>query len=134
VAERGARARDLVLAGRDIVVAYGYEAVGHIVEIAGTVLVPEIVDAAGAEVPVHATGGIGSGPQIAAALTLGASKVWMGSVWMIEYTNLSPLPALREALAATAVDEIIRWTSPVTVQLPLGFLDVRGTCRPACGQ
>jgi NAD(P)H-dependent flavin oxidoreductase YrpB (nitropropane dioxygenase family) len=74
------------------------------------VLVPEIVDAVGADVPVLAAGGIGSGRQMAAALALGASGVWMGSAWLIteEYSNLSPLPGLREALLAATSSDTVR--------------------------
>src|SRR5215813_6160152 len=67
--------------GVDIVVAQGYEAGGHTGEIATMVLVPEVVDAV-APAPVLAAGGIGSGRQIAAALSLGAQGVWLGSLWM----------------------------------------------------
>jgi NAD(P)H-dependent flavin oxidoreductase YrpB (nitropropane dioxygenase family) len=68
------------------------------------------VDAVGADVPVLAAGGIGSGRQMAAALALGASGVWMGSAWLIteEYSNLSPLPGLREALLAATSSDTVR--------------------------
>ena len=67
--------------GVDIVVAQGYEAGGHTGEIASMVLVPEVVDAVG-NTPVLAAGGIGTGRQVAAALALGASGVWMGSAFL----------------------------------------------------
>ncbi len=67
--------------GVDIVVAQGYEAGGHTGEIASMVLVPEVVDAVG-DTPVLAAGGIGTGRQVAAALALGASGVWMGSAFL----------------------------------------------------
>lgn len=54
VAERSPRARDPMLADRNIVVAQGYEAGGDIGEIASRVLGPEIVDAVGPEVQVLA--------------------------------------------------------------------------------
>jgi NAD(P)H-dependent flavin oxidoreductase YrpB (nitropropane dioxygenase family) len=68
--------------GVDIVVAQGHEAGGHTGEIASMVLVPEVVDAVGRETSVLAAGGIGTGRQVAAALALGASGVWMGSAFL----------------------------------------------------
>ena len=87
--------------GVDIVVAQGYEAGGHTGEIASMVLVPEIVDAVGDRVPVLAAGGIGCGRQIAAALALGASGVWMGSCWLTtaEYQIGPPQSALQRGAA-----------------------------------
>jgi NAD(P)H-dependent flavin oxidoreductase YrpB (nitropropane dioxygenase family) len=81
LAGKAAHATSHVAAGVDIVVAQGYEAGGHTGEIASMVLIPEVVDAVGPDVPVLAAGGIGSGRQIAAALALGAAGVWMGSAW-----------------------------------------------------
>jgi NAD(P)H-dependent flavin oxidoreductase YrpB (nitropropane dioxygenase family) len=105
LAGRADHARSHVAAGVDIVVAQGYEAGGHTGEIAGMVLIPEIVDAV--DVPVLAAGGIGSGRQIAAALALGARGVWMGSVWLgtSEYRSG---PALREALLRATSSDTVR--------------------------
>ena len=74
------------------------------------VLIPEIVDAVGARVPVLAAGGIGCGRQIAAALALGAVGVWMGSAWLItqEYALTAAAPALREALLAATSSDTVR--------------------------
>jgi len=102
-------ARRHVAGGVDMVVAQGYEAGGHTGEIASMVLVPEVVDAVGAQVPVLAAGGIGCGRQISAALALGAVGVWMGSAWLAtrEYTQLTAAPAVTEAvLAATSSDTV----------------------------
>ena len=68
--------------GVDIVVAQGHEAGGHTGEIGSMVLWPEIVDALGGKAAVLAAGGIGTGRQVAAALALGASGVWMGSAFL----------------------------------------------------
>lgn len=96
--------------GVDIVVAQGYEAGGHTGEIASMVLVPEVVDAVGARVPVLAAGGIGSGRQIVAALSLGAAGVWMGSYWLTtqEYTLGSGVSGLRDALLAATSSDTVR--------------------------
>src|SRR3954464_3003410 len=68
-----------VEAGCDIVVAQGTEAGGHTGQIAPLPLVPQIVDAVGDRALVVAAGGIFDGRALAAALTLGAGGVWVGT-------------------------------------------------------
>jgi NAD(P)H-dependent flavin oxidoreductase YrpB (nitropropane dioxygenase family) len=63
------------------VIAQGYEAGGHTGEIGSMVLIPDVVDAVEGT-PVLAAGGIASGRQMAAAMMLGASGAWTGSVWL----------------------------------------------------
>lgn len=72
-------ARKAVEAGCDAVVAEGFEAGGHngIDEIATLTLVPQVVDAV--QIPVIAAGGIADGRGMAAALSLGADGVQMGT-------------------------------------------------------
>ena len=110
LAGKAEHARRHVASGVDIVVAQGYEAGGHTGEIASMVLIPEIADAVGDQVPVLAAGGIGCGRQVAAALALGAVGVWMGSAWLTteEYTLGSAMPALREALLAATSSDTVR--------------------------
>lgn len=102
-------ARSHVANGVDIVVAQGYEAGGHTGLISTMVLVPEVVDAVGPDVPVLAAGGIGSGRQIAASLALGAQGVWMGSWWLgaAEY-DLSAGTAVRTALLNATSSDTVR--------------------------
>lgn len=95
--------------GVDVIVAQGYEAGGHTGEIASMVLTPEVVDAVGADVPVLAAGGIGSGRQMAAAVALGAQGVWTGSIWLTteEYAHLNTNRGMTEAfLRATSADTV----------------------------
>ena len=68
-----------VEAGCDIVVAQGTEAGGHTGKIATLALVPQVVDAVGDRVPVVAAGGIVDGRGMAAALSLGADGIWVGT-------------------------------------------------------
>ena len=92
-------------AGADFIVCQGTEAGGHTGEIATTVLVPQVVDAV-APTPVIAAGGIASGRQMAAALALGASGVWCGSVWLTtEESDTSP-DLQQKLIAATSSDTV----------------------------
>jgi len=72
-----------VAAGVDIIVAQGGEAGGHCGDVSTMVLVPEVIRAiADTPVPVLAAGGIMTGDQMAAAMTMGAQGAWTGSVWL----------------------------------------------------
>ncbi|MEV5411813.1 nitronate monooxygenase family protein [Thermopolyspora sp. NPDC052614] len=98
-------ARRQVAAGVDLIVAQGSEAGGHTGEISTMVLVPQVVDAV-APIPVLAAGGIATGRQMAAALALGASGVWCGSVWLTtEEAETDPV-VKRKMLAATSRDTV----------------------------
>lgn len=92
-------------AGVDVLVAQGTEAGGHTGTIATTVLTPEIVALAD-DVPVLAAGGIASGTQMAAALALGASGVWCGSVWLSSVEDVTPPEVKGKFLAASSGDTL----------------------------
>ncbi|WP_328498247.1 nitronate monooxygenase family protein [Streptomyces sp. NBC_00414] len=99
-------ARKHAEAGIDIVVAQGYEGGGHTGEIASMVLTPEVVEAV-APLPVLAAGGIGSGQQMAAALTLGAQGVWLGSIWLTTTeADMHSRALTRKLLAAGSGDTV----------------------------
>ncbi len=96
-------ARRAVDAGCDVVVAQGTEAGGHTGQVATMPLVPQIVDAVGAQVPVVAAGGIYDGRGLAAALTLGADGVWVGTRF-IATPEARSVAGYKEALLRTAED------------------------------
>jgi NAD(P)H-dependent flavin oxidoreductase YrpB (nitropropane dioxygenase family) len=98
-------ARSQQAAGVDLIIAQGAEAGGHTGEIGTMVLVPQIVDAV-SPLPVLAAGGIADGRQVAAAMALGASGVWCGSVWLTT-DEAETHPAVKEKLlAATSADTV----------------------------
>jgi len=95
-----------VAIGVDVIVAQGTEAGGHCGEISTMVLVPEVVDAVGPDVPVLAAGGIGTGRQVAAAMALGAQGAWTGSIWLtVAEADTKPV-VVENLLAATSKDTV----------------------------
>ncbi|HSL58134.1 MAG TPA: nitronate monooxygenase [Acidimicrobiales bacterium] len=95
-----------VEAGCDIVVAQGTEAGGHTGTVATLALVPQVVDAVGDRVPVVAAGGIVDGRGLAAALSLGADGVWVGTRF-IATPEARTTPGYKEALVGLADDGTI---------------------------
>jgi NAD(P)H-dependent flavin oxidoreductase YrpB (nitropropane dioxygenase family) len=93
--------------GVDVIVAQGTEAGGHCGEISTMVLVPQVVDAVGMDVPVLAAGGIGDGRQMAAAMALGAQGVWLGSIWLLT-TEADMFPETTQNLLAATSRDFIR--------------------------
>ena len=81
--------------GCDAVIATGHEAAAHGVDVTTLVLVPRLVDAL--KIPVVAAGGFADGRGLAAALTLGADGIAMGSRFMT--TKESPCHGNSKRLA-----------------------------------
>ncbi len=106
LAGRPQHAERHVNAGVDLLVAQGSEAGGHTGEIGSMVLIPEIVDAVGGQIPVLGAGGIGRGRQMAAAMALGADGVWCGSVWLTTEEAETHPTVKDKFLGATSADTI----------------------------
>lgn len=66
-------------AGVDLLIAQGWEAGGHNSRVASMALLPQVERVA--QVPFAAAGGIASGSGLVAALALGASAAYMGTVF-----------------------------------------------------
>jgi enoyl-[acyl-carrier protein] reductase II len=95
-----------VASGCDLVVAQGTEAGGHTGQVATMPLVPQVVDAVGDRVPVVAAGGIFDGRGLAAALSLGADGVWVGTRF-IATPEAQCVIGYKEALLAAGEDETL---------------------------
>ena len=85
-----------VKAGADILIAQGTEGGGHVGWMASMPLIPMVVDAV-APVPVLAAGGFADGRGLAAALSLGADGILLGTRFLA--TVESPLhPNFKQAI------------------------------------
>jgi NAD(P)H-dependent flavin oxidoreductase YrpB (nitropropane dioxygenase family) len=93
-------------AGLDFIVCQGSEGGGHAGEVTSMVLWPQMVEAV-SPLPVLAAGGIGSGQQIMAAMSMGASGVWLGSMWL-NSTEAHAEPAQRESYMNATSEDTIR--------------------------
>ena len=93
-----------VKAGVDILVVSGTEAGGHCGSVSTMVLIPEVHQAIQpyGDVPILAAGGIATGRQMAAAMSMGASGAWCGSVWLTTAESEVPLVIKEKMVAATS--------------------------------
>jgi len=102
-------------AGADVIVAQGRDAGGHAGTMRGTMgLVPAAVDAV-APIPVVAAGGIADGRGLAAAVSLGAAGVLMGTRFSVTQESLQSdsmktviTKAKGDQTAQTRVFDIVR--------------------------
>jgi len=103
--------------GADILCVQGGEGGGHTGEISTMVLIPQVVDLVkgrkspmtGRQVPVIAAGGIFDGRGVAAALSLGAQAVWVGTRFVASMESKAP-PRHVDAIIKSASDQTIRTT------------------------
>jgi NAD(P)H-dependent flavin oxidoreductase YrpB (nitropropane dioxygenase family) len=98
-----------VKAGVDILVVSGTEAGGHCGSVSTMVLIPEVHKAIQpyGDVPILAAGGIVTGQQMAAAMTMGASGAWCGSVWLTTVESEVP-PVIKEKMVSANSSQTVR--------------------------
>ena len=98
-----------VKAGVDILVVSGTEAGGHCGSVSTMVLIPEVYEAIQpyGDTPILAAGGIVTGKQMAAAMTMGASGAWCGSVWLTTVESEVP-PVIKEKMVAANSSQTTR--------------------------
>tara|TARA_B100001057_G_scaffold371746_1_gene375861 strand:+ start:7831 stop:8970 length:1140 start_codon:yes stop_codon:yes gene_type:complete len=98
-----------VKAGVDILVVSGTEAGGHCGSVSTMVLIPEVHQAIQpyGDVPILAAGGIVTGKQMAAAMAMGASGAWCGSVWLTTIESEVD-PVVKEKMVAANSSQTVR--------------------------
>jgi NAD(P)H-dependent flavin oxidoreductase YrpB (nitropropane dioxygenase family) len=114
-------------AGIDVIIVSGTEAGGHCGEISTMVVVPEVIQALKpyGNIPVLAAGGIATGRQMAAAMTMGAAGAWCGSVWLTT-AEAETAPAVKEKMLTATSRQTVRSrsrTGKYTRQLQSAWTD-----------
>jgi enoyl-[acyl-carrier protein] reductase II len=100
-------AKRMVRGGADAVIAEGTESGGHVGELTTMVLVPQVVDAVGADVPVIGAGGIADGRGIAAAFMLGADGVQVGTRFLTAFECTVHQNYKQKVLNAKDIDTVV---------------------------
>lgn len=101
--------------GADIICAQGGEGGGHTGDVPTSIFIPHVVELVkghkspltGKQIQVIAAGGIYSGQSLAAAITLGASAVWVGTRFVLSEEAGAP-KAHQEAVRTADFDDNIR--------------------------
>lgn len=100
-------AEKVVSWGVDAVLVQGGEGGGHTGAVPTSLLLPQVVDAVGGDVPVVAAGGYFDGRGLVAALAYGASGIAMGTRFLL--TSDSPVPEVvkRHYLTKSVADTVV---------------------------
>lgn len=93
--------------GVDAVVAQGGEGGGHTGAIPTSLLLPQVVDAVGADIPVLGAGGFHDGRGLVAALAWGADGVAMGTRFLLTRESRVPDDVKGCYLAASVADTVV---------------------------
>ena len=93
--------------GVDAVIAQGGEGGGHTGTVPTSLLLPQVVDAVGAEIPVLGAGGFFDGRGLVAALAYGADGIAMGTRFLLTKESHVP-PAVKDRYTdATVFDTVV---------------------------
>lgn len=97
-----------VQAGVDILVVSGTEGGGHCGSVSSMVLIPEVAQAVKpfGDTPILAAGGIVTGRQMAAAMSMGADGAWTASVWLTTSDAETSETVKKKMLAASSSDTV----------------------------
>lgn len=93
--------------GVDAVIAQGAEGGGHTGSVPTSLLLPEVVDAVGAHIPVLGAGGFCDGRGLVAALTYGADGIAMGTRFLLTQESRVPDRVKQLYLRASVFDTVV---------------------------
>jgi NAD(P)H-dependent flavin oxidoreductase YrpB (nitropropane dioxygenase family) len=105
----GARrhAEKMLEMGVDAVIAQGGEGGGHTGTVPTSLLLPQVVDAVGAEIPVLGAGGFHDGRGLVAALAYGADGIAMGTRFLLTQESHVPSAVKDRYTAASVFDTVV---------------------------
>jgi NAD(P)H-dependent flavin oxidoreductase YrpB (nitropropane dioxygenase family) len=93
--------------GVDAVIAQGGEGGGHTGSVPTSLLLPQVVDAVGAQIPVLGAGGFFDGRGLVAALAYGADGIAMGTRFLLTAESHVPPVVKERYTAATVFDTVV---------------------------
>jgi NAD(P)H-dependent flavin oxidoreductase YrpB (nitropropane dioxygenase family) len=93
--------------GVDAVIAQGGEGGGHTGTVPTSLLLPQVVDAVGADIPVLGAGGFHDGRGLVAALAFGADGVAMGTRFLLTAESHVPDVVKARYTAASVFDTVV---------------------------
>jgi NAD(P)H-dependent flavin oxidoreductase YrpB (nitropropane dioxygenase family) len=93
--------------GVDAVIAQGGEGGGHTGTVPTSLLLPQVVDAVGTDIPVLGAGGFHDGRGLVAALAYGADGIAMGTRFLLTQESHVPPVVKDRYTAATVFDTVV---------------------------
>lgn len=105
----GARrhAEKVLAMGVDAVIAQGGEGGGHTGAVPTSLLLPQVVDAVGASIPVLGAGGFHDGRGLVAALAYGADGIAMGTRFLLTAESHVPEAVKQRYTTASVFDTVV---------------------------